>query len=391
MRLKFVLLILVLLWLAGCSGGAVVFAPPPAPPDESPLLFEHPGGVFSVRVPRRWSAAVQNTTTLAAAAFSPPEAVEPVVRFAVMNMGETLDSAALGDLINQYQTTLRPNAASYTESNRQAMGDGSWRLTGLQRNSGGWMQPVNTFIEATGSLVGVIEVILPTDTTQLKELQTIVNSFEIKSGAALEPAKPAILAASSGYGLDFVNVSTWTSANGSFYITGEVANTSANWLAQVPVKAILRGIDQLPVAETADVVLGHGLPPGGFAPFSLRFGGGQPALAVGYDLILGGENWQPVSDPTIYGPETLEWTDESTTSPSGQLAIMGTVTNTGDQPVNSVRAIVTVFDAAQKVIAAGQGDIMANLAPGAATNFQITLPETGGAASSYILNIQGQP
>jgi hypothetical protein len=67
------------------------------------------------------------------------------------------------------------------------------------------------------------------------------------------------------------------------------------------------------------------------------------------------------------------------------------VTNNGNVVVRNPRAIVTVFDAAQNVIAAGYGDITPQLAAAESTSFQITLPETGGNAANYILNIQGLP
>lgn len=389
MRLRLSLLLFILLIVAGCSGGAVVFAPTPPPPDLSPLRYEHPSGAFSAMIPRAWSAAVQNTTTLASAAFTPPGEDEPTLRFAVINLGKPVDSAALGDFINDYQTAVRPH--DYDEINRQAMGDGSWRLAGLQHNAGGIALPVNTFIEAAGSLVGVIEILIPSDVTRFNDLQRSINTFEINPNAALEPTKPAMLTYASGHLLDFVNVSTWTAPGGVFFITGEVANTSGGWLANIPVQAVLRTADGLPVAEAADSVMGYGIPPGGFAPFSLRFGQGQPGLAVVYDLSLGGTNWQPETAGTIYGQETLNWTDESSVNGDGHIVITGTVSNISSMTAHSLRAIVTVFDAAQKVIAAGYGDITPQLAAGESASFQITLPETGGSAANYILNIQGLP
>lgn len=385
---RLALIVASLMILTGCSGGAVVFAPTPPPPDLSPLRYEHPGGAFSVMMPRHWSVSVQNTTTLAAAAFAPPDSSEPALRFAVINLGRPVTSAALSEFMNEYQSKVQTD--STTEVNRQAMGDGSWRLSSLRHGAGGAAQPVNTFIEAAGTLVGVTEVLIPTDPAQLRERQRLINTFEINPAAALEPSTASTLAFATGHALDFVNVSTWTSSAGAFFITGEVANTGGDWLANVPVKAVLRSADGLPVAEAADVVMGYGIPPGGFAPFSLRFGQGQPALAASFDLALGGQNWQPDTAGTIYGQDVLNWTDESNIT-GGQLVITGTVVNNGDQTARSLRAVVTVFDAAQQVIAAGYGDITPQLAAGESTSFQITLPETGGSAANYILNIQALP
>ncbi|MBI5666445.1 MAG: hypothetical protein HZC41_00435 [Chloroflexi bacterium] len=388
MRLRLALIVVCLL-LTGCSGGAVVFAPTPPPPDLSPLRYEHPGDTFSVMLPRHWSVSAQNTTALAAAAFAPPNSDEPALRFAVINLGEPVTSAALGEFINEYKAKVL--TGNTVEVSRQAMGDGSWRLSGLRRGAGGVAQPVNTFIEAAGTLVGVTEVLIPADPAQLQERQRIINTFEINPAAALEPSTVSTLAFATGHVLDFVNVSTWTSPTGAFFITGEVANTGGDWLANVPVTAVLRSTDGLPVAEAADVVLGYGIPPGGFAPFSLRFGQGQPALAASFDLALGGKDWQPEAAGTVYGQDVLNWTDESSINSGGQLVITGTVVNNGDQTARNLRAMVTVFDAEQRVIAAGYGDITPQLAAGESTSFQITLPETGGSAANYILTIQALP
>ena len=103
---------------------------------------------------------------LAAASFAAPDTNEPALRFAVMNLGKKLDSAALGDLMNQYQTQIRPDAQRYTETGRQAMGDGSWRLTGLRHAEGGITREVNTFIQQSGNFLGVIDVLLPDDPGQ---------------------------------------------------------------------------------------------------------------------------------------------------------------------------------------------------------------------------------
>ncbi|HLV36001.1 MAG TPA: hypothetical protein VKY59_12835, partial [Spirillospora sp.] len=125
------LLLLLILWLAGCGSGAVMFAPTPLPPDLSPLRYEHPSGVFAVTVPRHWPAFTQHATTLAAASFAPPGSPSPLVTLAVVNLGQPPDSSAFSDLINRYQREIRADALRYKEESRQAMGDGSWRMTGL--------------------------------------------------------------------------------------------------------------------------------------------------------------------------------------------------------------------------------------------------------------------
>lgn len=378
--------------LAGCSSGAVVFAPTPPAADLSPLRYDHPSGAFSVVVPRNWSVNMQNTVTLATASFGAPEDIEPRVSFAVINLGRELTADDLGDIIQQYQTEARPDADRYTEQDRQAMGDGSWRLSGLRAAVGGDTEQVNTFVERVGSFLGIVEVILPDDPDHLASLQTIINSFTINPDARLQAGELSALASVTRSALEILHVSTWTTPDGVFFITGEVANYGDTLLTDIPVRAVLLTDNGLGVLEALDTVMGYGIPPGGFAPFSLRFGQGQPALTTHYELTLGNEAWESNPDAVIFGQDELTWTDESSFTEEGQLLITGTITNVSSQSIGNLRAVVTVFDDDQNVIAAGFTDLTAGqLAPDETTPFQIRMPELGGEAAHYIVSVQGRP
>jgi hypothetical protein len=386
----FVLLIAIFI-LTACGSGAVVFAPTPPPPDLSPLRYTHPSGVFSVAVPRNWSNYVQNTTQLAAAAFAPPGSDEPTVHFAVVNLGESMGSAALGEFITLYQTEIRPDASHYTEVNRQAMGDGSWRLAGLRESAGGVTQQVNTFIQQNNGFVSVIEALVPNDAEEQTELQTLINTFTVDTDATLQPAEASALAFATPAALNPLHISAWTTPTGVFFITGEVGNYGTQWVNNVPIRAVLRSADGLAVAEAVDTVMGYGIPLGGFAPFSLRFGGGQPALAAGYDLIIGDETWDAEAEEPILGQDSLTWVDDSSLTPDGRLIITGSVTNTGDANAYEVRAVVTVFDEQGDVIAAGFTDASPALAPNSSADFSMIMPEMGGSPANYIVNVQARP
>lgn len=386
------LLLLMILWLAGCGSGAVMFAPTPLPPDLSPLRYEHPSGVFAVTVPRHWPAFTQHATTLAAASFAPPGSPSPLVTLAVVNLGQQPDSSAFSDLINRYQQEIRADALRYKEESRQAMGDGSWRMTGLLAAPGGETRQINTFIEREGSFVGVVEVTLPDDPALRESLQTIINSFDINPVAELEPADLSVLVSLASSSLDILNVAAWTTPAGVYYITGEVANYSPIPLESVPVRAVLRTADGLPVAEAVDMSMGYAVLPGGFAPFSLRFGQGQPALAATYDIILGSDDWQPQHDIEVFGPDDLGWIDESAFNEEGHLVVSGTVTNIGQRRLRSLRATVTVFDPNQNVIAARFADLpIGELRPNETTSFEFVIPEIGGEPAQYVVNVQALP
>jgi hypothetical protein len=197
------------------------------------------------------------------------------------------------------------------------------------------------------------------------------------------------LASVTANSLEILHVTTWTTPAGVFFITGEVGNYGSTWAENVPVRAVLNTVDGLPVAEATDTVMGYGIPPGGFAPFSLRFGQGQSAITASYELSLGGADWKPGETQTIYGQETLKWSDDSTVESDGRLLITGTVTNDGGELVRNLRAVVTVFDTTGGVIAAGFADVTPGLNAGASADFNIVVPEIGGTPVNYIVSVQG--
>lgn len=391
---RYLLILFSAFLLAACESGAVVFAPTPPPPDLSPIRYTHPSGTFSVVLPRSWALYEQNTTTLASAAFSSPDDEEPSLLFAVMNLGREIDSAEFGNLINLYQTQVRSDIESYTEQSREAMGDGSWRLTGLRTIEGGTTEQINTFIEHEGGLIGVIEVVVPAD-GDMDGLEQIVNSFTIQPTDLLQPSEFTTLAYAKPNSLSILHSSTWLTEGGVFFITGEVANYGTVTVANVPVGAGLLTPDGLTAAGAVDTVMGHGIPPGGFAPFSLRFGQGQPSIATNFVLHVGSEEGdgakvEILEEGMLIGADELTWTDESSFDELNRLVISGEVTNIGERMARQLRATVTVFNSGQQVIGAAFADLSpGTLAPGESTPFSILLPELGGEPANYIVNVQG--
>lgn len=385
------LLYLSILLLAGCSGGAVVFAPPPPPLDVSPLVYTQSAGVFSVSVPRNWSVYEQNTTVVASASFTPPGDNQPALQFVVMNTGEPANSSTLAALIDRYQQQIRPDVAYYSEVSRQAMGDGSWRISGIRHLHGGLSQPLNTFIQQSGTLLSIIQVLVSNDVSRMTQLQQIINTFVVNSQAVLEASDPKVLSYASLSDVEFLHIAAWTTPQNVFFITGEVANRGATQLTDIPVRAVLKSTDGVPIAEAVDTVMGYSLPAGSFAPFSLRFGQGQPALATTFELSLGNADWKPQLDRVVYGQDELKWQDQSSFEADGSMSIQGTVQNIGQKPVLAPRVVATIFDSSGNVIAAGFVDLAAALNPSDVTDFRILVPEMGAQPANYIVNVQALP
>lgn len=384
--------IIFLLILSACSGGgAVVFAPTALPPEIAPNDYAHPSGAFSLLLPRTWTLYEQTTSLFASATFASPNNDTPVVQIAVINLGRDIAGDELGDLMNQYQLQIRPDITRYTEQSRQAMGDGSWRITGLRLSPADETQQINTFIQANGTLLSILEIIVPLDAALQSQTQTIINTFSLADTADLPVSEMAILANVSQSPIQIANLSTWTTANGIFYVTGEVTNSGDFAISELPVRAQLQTQGGESVADAVDIVMGYAIESGGFAPFSIRFGQGQPSNATRYTVSLGSEDYVE-QNATVIGFPALQWTDETTTTQDGAIFITGTVTNTSEGGVLSPRAIVTLFDEGGRVIGAAFADAdMTSLAEGETANFNVLISELGGLPANYVVNVQALP
>lgn len=390
--MKQLVVLILLITLSACSGGgAVVFAPTPLPPEAVPNQFTHPSGAFTVLLPRTWTLYQQSTSLFASASFSAPDYELPLVQISAVNLGEGIASTQLGDIMQEYQNQVRPDVNRYTEQDRQAMGDGSWRITGLRRTTAGETLQINTFIQANGSVLAVIEVTVPHEAALRTQTQTIINTFSLADTADLPVSDLSILSGAAQSQIQIVNLNTWTTANGVFYVTGEVTNSGEVAIAELPVRTVLMTESGQTLADGVDTVMGHAIESGGFAPFSIRFGQGQPVNATRYSITLGSESFDP--EPiTVVGFPVLQWEDATETNAEGAIFITGSVTNTGEDDLLTPRAIATLFDDAGRVIAAAFANAETTILPaGETTNFTILISELGGVASNYVVNVQALP
>lgn len=380
-----------ILLLTGCTGGAVVFAPTPLPPDLSPMRYEHPSTAFALLLPRNWSVYSQQVTLFAGASFAPPDADVPLLRAMVVNLGSEISLEQAGDLMNQYQTQFRPDVGRYSEQDRQAMGDGSWRISGLVAGVSGQTQQVNTFFMRQGSLFGIIEVMLPTDAALRSQLQTIINTFEMHAQVDLPVAQLAVLSAAAGASVEIINLSTWTTAEGVFFVTGEVANHGADTLAGIPVHVSLLNDAGEVLGDGIDTIMGYALESGGFAPFGIRFGQGQPAGATQYSVSIGSDAYVPQPITIVSAPQLI-WTDATQQTADGDLFVVGSIQNSGAEAVRQPRAIVTLFDERGRVIGAGFADADDSILPAGETlGFTVLISDMGGVAANYVVNVQAYP
>ena len=383
----FPLIVVVLALLTGCGSGAVVFAPTPLPPDLTPVTLRHPSGAFSIAAPPHWGLYTQNDGAVASFSFSPPGYDFPVLTASVIHLaGESPDIAQLA---SDYQSLHRPDLQRYVETAREAQFDGSWRFSGVRTLSDGTQLALNTFVRLDGEYVSVVEALAPSDTSLRAELERSVNTVTISSAAALPPAELSALSFVHTSSLEIQNTAAWTNPTGVLFVTGEVANHTGQAIADMPVRVSLLDAKGIVLLEASDAAMGYQIAAGGFAPFSLRFGQGQPVDAVGFRVTLGDQPATPPSRPIISAP-VLQWTDASLFTPEGHLLVSGTVTNTGNQTAREPLALVTVFDGSGDAIGAWFQPLTArDIAPGASVDYEIRVLELGGGARNYIVDIQG--
>jgi len=230
---------------------------------------------------------------------------------------------------------------------------------------------------------------MPDDPALFAELETAINTFKVNNEAALEPTTLNSLSFVRREELDIIHVSTWTTAQGVYFITGEIANYGNQTIGSIPIYAELQNTDGTAIKTDTSTIMGYGIPPGGFAPFSLRFEE-QLEEATNYELILGDQNLD--NNSIIYGSQNMTWTDEIEFSEEEHLLINGTLVNTGTQIIRAPLVTVTIFDSTQTVIAAGYTLITdETLIPGRSIDFHLRIPEMGGEAANYIIDIQALP
>ena len=376
--------------LSACGQGAVVYAPTPLPPDTSPIPYVHPTGAFQITIPRTWSAFSQTLPDLASATFSAPDISESLVTVSVITLSEM---PQIADLLNVYQTEARPDAGRYVELERQAMGDGSWRLIGLRTTIGGVNQAVNTFITVQGQTVGITDILLIGDNPALNRvIEEAVNSLQINPTPPLQPTNLFSAQKTATSPLRLTSVYLWTAPSGVMFLTGVLQNATANPIGTVPLYAGLSTLDGVVVAGESGQVMGYAIPPNGFMPFSLRFGKGRPPEALNYALTIGGGGWVPDTTLRYYGEDNFTITSERTAPSENTTVVTGDVIHIGTDIVRDPIAILTIYDNQRRVIASAFSMIKEGVfLPQERASFSFNITELGGTPAFHLVTVQALP
>lgn len=389
--LFFVLLLLTACANNGNNAGPLIVVATRAPLDTGFQTYQHPTGVFSIRVPPQWIPDQLPYENGVRVQFTSVENNERVVRLtvAIVNTGDPLTAEVFAQAVQTYQQEDSTWAETAIPA---AMTDGSVRLQGLRQYPTIGTRAFNIFLQGNGSYFSALEAdVTNTDTTMLQTLIAAVNTFQINTNVPLEQGDVSPVGVTSASGvLGFQNYLHWEDTNGGFNITGEVIN-----LAEVPLEAIrltayLYDAENSELAERSTILSYDVLAPGESAPFRIRFDTGRPSIAVRYD-IQGAARAAEFSLESFYGNENfLIGEDRAFYNTNGLLTVAGLIQNNNSKLATSVRVIVAVVNEEGQVVATQDTFINQDqLRPGEATGFEVTFDEVGGNAFKYKILVQG--
>lgn len=380
--------LLIAIALVGCS--PVLSSPAPTP--DLANRYIHPGGVFSLELPPSWSAGDLSEGPALLVMFAPPGGDRPLLTVYAVREDASLDEAAFREAMDTYLEAAYND--TLTVLDRAAMGDGSWRVTGI-RHTRGEALPVNIFMQRDGAFFSALEVIVPrSDPSTMALLTVMVNSYRVNDAAewpvgnvADVPQPPADLILTAG-NLRFSGLFSWTDERGRFHVSGRLANRAPYPLQDITIGAALHDSSGRVVAEQVGAAPAAVLLDGEYTPFDVRFEEGRPSDAERLALRAGAQR----ADAALldyYGPEFFEWEDRAEYDESGRLHIRGTVWNVGTETAHHVQVLVTLFDAADRVVGYAAADVEDGpLAPDASARFDVPAPPAGAEPARYLVTIQ---
>ena len=107
MKLRFLVLLLVGgLLLTGCNPDPVVVVATAVPLDANFRVYQHPTGVFSLRLPPNWSVRDVSQGSAIRVEFSPPDNAGLPLSVYIINTGTVMDTSELLNAIDQYQKVV---------------------------------------------------------------------------------------------------------------------------------------------------------------------------------------------------------------------------------------------------------------------------------------------
>jgi hypothetical protein len=393
LRLLFLMLVSGLL-LAGCNPDPVVVVATAVPLDANFRVYQHPTGVFSLRLPPNWSVRDVSQGNAIRVEFSPPNNAGLPLSVYMINTGTVMDTSELLNAIEQYQKVVNSDPSKYVEVSRNAQGDGSWRIAGIRHTPIGTRQ-LNTFIQADKTYLSAIEIDL-TDLTsaQLETILTIVNTFRVNANAAVNVSSLQVSANSADTttgALEFSGMYAWTNPQGVFIINGLVKNTSLNPMEAIRVTALLFDSQDNVLVEQPEVIAIEVLEAGTTTPFSIRFRSGKPSQTVRYELRSAGRYAEAAVKTYLNKDNFISGNLEAKYNADGYLTVSGDVVNKTQGLAKFIKVIVAVKNDQEQVVATENVFLSKpDLLPGESSKFEVVFYELGGQAARFDWWIEGK-
>ncbi|MBN1678997.1 MAG: hypothetical protein JW966_01810 [Anaerolineae bacterium] len=381
--------------LAGDDEPLIVVATS-APADRDFVTYEHPSGVFVLRMPPDWVAGDLPDPNGVRVQFTSLEGDQAMTRLSayVVNTGQPMTPEALAQAVDAYQPPDDMAAYNWSELDRVGQRDGSQRIRGVRTYPALGPRSMNIFLQGDGAFFSALEVdVTGADEETLHTLRTVINTFRVNVDAELEVGvvQQARVGVTSFSGVvAFNGYTAWTDRDGTFHITGEVINTTASPLEALRLSAVLYDSQDRRLAEQSDILSMDVLGPGQGAPFDLRFEEGKPPTTVRYDLNVAARDALYAVE-TFYGTDNfVVANDEAVYNDRGNLVVRGELANVGPSLATAVKIIVAIWNDQGQVVATETVFVpKTQLVPQEATTFEVTFYELGGAAVTYTLTVAG--
>ncbi len=367
------------------------------PPDAGFVTYEHPTGVFSLRIPPDWVAGELPEANGVRVQFTALEGEQAVTRLSVyvVNTGQPMTPEAFAQAVEAYQPPDDLAAYGWTELARAGQRDGSRRITGIRNYPMLGPRTLNVFLQGDGAFFSALEVdVTDADSSLVERLMAVVNTYRVDTDAelAVGTVQQAAAGVTSYSGvIGFNGYHAWTDRDGVFHITGEAVNTTQYPLEAVRLSGVLYDAQGRRLAEQSDILAVDVLSSGQGAPFDLRFEGGRPATAVRYELNVAARQ-ADYALRTYYGPENFAIAnDEAVYNARGNLVVRGELANVGPNVAEAVKVVAAIWDDRGRVVAAETVFVTKpQLVPQEAVSFEVSFHDLGGSALTYTLTVLGQ-
>lgn len=345
--------------------------------------YQHPAGVFSLRLPATWVISDKSNEFALNVEFSPPNIGQSVVGVYVVS-ADALDASST-DIQGLYEAYLERREVDIDAWTEAAQPDDSIRFQYVLAEG-----EFNDFASVHNDYFVVMTTRIPKDIGLRRILSSVIDTLEVNTEADWF----SVIRTGGGgpRGADavgFSGVNFYESAQGDLIIMGQVSNDADLPMSFVRVRALLYGPEDRLITEQDTFLASDLLEPGEFAPFIIRLADGTPPNTLRFDLAASA-SYENLADTSFYGPDNFEVLADADFSDDEMLTIFGEVTNEGEETASLVKVIATVFDADGNVIGVANSLVeQQRLGSGETTRFELALFEIDGAPANFLISVQG--